>query len=221
MTLEKIKLKHGSDKWKEFRSQGIGGSDAAAILGLSSFKTNVEVWEEKTGRRVPDDISDVPRVKYGTNAEKPLVELFALDYPQYKVRVNKSIIYKRGFMFASLDGELTEKATGLRGIYEGKTTEIHSKIEMERWDGQVPESYYIQVLHYLIVTGWDFAILKGQIKQTGRNGEVELITRHYPFLRSALLDDLKYLYLKEKEFWEKYVIPDKRPPLILPKLSKN
>lgn len=221
MTLEKIKLKHGSDKWKEFRTQGIGGSDAAAILGLSSFKTNVEVWEEKTGRRVPDDISDVPRVKYGTNAEKPLVELFALDYPQYRVRANKNVIYKRGFMFASLDGELTEKATGLRGIYEGKTTEIHSKTELERWDGQVPESYYIQVLHYLIVTGWDFAILKGQIKQIGRNGEVELITRHYPFLRGAVLDDLKYLYLKEKEFWEKYVIPDRRPPLILPKLSKN
>lgn len=221
MTLEKIKLKHGTDKWKEFRTHGIGGSDAAAILGLSSFKTNVQVWEEKTGKRVPDDISDNPRVKYGTNAEKPLVELFALDYPQYRVKVDKNVVYKRDFMFASLDGELTDKSTKQRGIYEGKTAEIHSNAEMERWDGQVPESYYIQVLHYLIVTGWDFAILKGQIKQIGRNGEVELITRHYPFIRGALLNDLKYLYLKEKEFWEKYVIPNKRPPLILPRLSKN
>ncbi len=100
---------------------------------LIAFKKIINncYWEEKTGRRVPDDISDNPRVKYGTNAEKPLVELFALDYPQYRVRVNKNVIYKRGFMFASLDGELTEKATKLRGVYEGKTTEIHSKTEME------------------------------------------------------------------------------------------
>ena len=51
MALEKIKLIHGSPEWLAFRRTGIGGSDAAAILGLSSFTSNVEVWEEKTGRR--------------------------------------------------------------------------------------------------------------------------------------------------------------------------
>ena len=34
MLLEKIKLKHGSPEWISFRKTGIGGSDAAAILGL-------------------------------------------------------------------------------------------------------------------------------------------------------------------------------------------
>lgn len=65
MALEKIKLEHNSPEWLEFRKTGIGGSDAAAILGLSPFKTNVEVWEEKVGLRVSDDISDSPQVKYG------------------------------------------------------------------------------------------------------------------------------------------------------------
>ncbi len=109
MALEKIKIKHGSPAWLEFRKQGIGGSDAAAILGLNPYKTNVQVWEEKTGLRVPDDISDKPNVKYGKEAEELLIKLFALDYPQYKVRINRNIVYKRGFMFASLDAELTDR----------------------------------------------------------------------------------------------------------------
>lgn len=221
MALEKIKIKHGSPEWLEFRTQGIGGSDAAAILGLNPYKTNVQVWEEKVGLRVPDDISDKPNVKYGKAAEELLIKLFALDYPQYKVKINRNVVYKRGFMFASLDAELTEIETGAKGIYEGKTTEVHSHNTMKMWDMHTPEYYYVQVLHYFIVLGWKFAYLKGQMKQTGKNGEIELITRHYPYLRKDLLDELKYLYLKEKEFWEKYVLPKKRPPLILPKLIKN
>ncbi|MCM1297860.1 MAG: YqaJ viral recombinase family protein, partial [Muribaculaceae bacterium] len=213
--------KHGSPAWLEFRKKGIGGSDAAAILGVSPYKTNVQVWEEKTGRRTPDDISDKPNVQYGKAAEELLIKLFALDYPQYKVKINHNVVYKRGFMFASLDAELIEIATGDRGLYEGKTTEVHSGNTMKMWDRQIPEYYYVQVLHYLITTGWKFAVCKGQIKQTGKNNEIELITRHYPYARADLLDDLKYLYLKEKEFWERYVLTDKRPPLILPKLIKN
>ena len=64
MALEIIKLKHNSPEWLAFRKTGLGGSDAAAILGLSPFKTNVEVWEEKVGLREPEDISDKPEETY-------------------------------------------------------------------------------------------------------------------------------------------------------------
>lgn len=57
--------------WKAARL-GSGGSDAAAILGLNPYKSNVELFDEKTGRRMPKDISDKPYVKYGTEAE-PLI----------------------------------------------------------------------------------------------------------------------------------------------------
>ena len=220
MELEKIRLRHGSPEWKDFRKTGIGGSDAAAILGLSPFKTNIEVWEEKTGLREPEDISDRPQVRYGTAAEDMLVKLFALDYPQYKVRQDKRTVYRRGFMFASLDGELTETETKTRGFIEIKTTEIHSAAALQKWDGHIPEYYYAQVLHYFVTTGWAFAWLKVQIKQTGRNEQTELLTRHFPFLRRAVQNDMKYLYLKEKEFWG-YVEWKERPPLILPPLHKD
>ncbi len=220
MALEKIKLKHNSPEWLEFRKTGIGGSDAAAILGLSPFKTNVEVWEEKVGIKTSEDISDKPQVVYGKNAEDLLVKLFALDYPQYKVKIDKQTVYRRGFMFASLDGELTDNETGEQGIYEGKTTEVHSNALMSKWHKQIPDYYYIQLLHYFLVTGRTFAICKAHIKTMGVNGELEIITRHYLYSRKDLLDDLKYLYLKEKEFWG-YVERKQRPPLLLPKLDKN
>ena len=220
MALEKIRLKHGSPEWLAFRRTGIGGSDAAAILGLSPFKSNIEVWEEKVGLREPEDISDKPQVQYGTRAEDMLVKLFALDYPQYKVRQDKQTVYRRGFMFASLDGELTEIETKARGFIEIKTTEIHSAAALQKWDGHVPEYYYAQVLHYFVTLGWTFAWLKVQIKQTGRNEQTEFITRHYPFLRRALMEDMKYLYMREKEFWG-YVERKQRPPRLLPPINKE
>lgn len=220
MALEKIELNHGSPEWLTFRKTGIGGSDAAAILGMSPFKSNIEVWEEKVGLREPDDISDKPQVAYGTKAEDLLVQLYALDYPQYKVKQDKQTVYRRGFMFASLDAELTDKETKEQGFLEIKTTEIHSAAAMKKWNGHIPEYYYAQVLHYFVTLGCTFAWLKAQIKQVGNNGQTELITRHYPFLRNALMDDMKYLYMKEKEFWG-YVERKERPPLILPPIYKE
>lgn len=218
--LEKIKLKHNSPEWLEFRRFGIGGSDAAAILGKSPFKTNLDVWEEKSLGRKPADISEDAHVSYGKSAEDLLVRLFELDYPKYRVKVSKNNVYKRAFMFASLDGELTDKESGEDGILEIKTTEIYSSKDLWKWDRKIPEYYYIQILHYLIVTGKSFVVLKAQIKCLGKNGETELITRHFKFFRNNLMEDMKYLYLKEREFWEKYVLTKKRPPLILPSIEK-
>ncbi len=220
LELETLHIVHNSPEWLAMRQTGIGGSDAAAILGLSPFKTNTEVWEEKVGLRVPEDISDKPQVKYGKEAEDLLFRLFSLDHPQYKCTQDKTTVYRRGFMFASLDGELEELSTGRLGIYEGKTTEIHQRTELYKWDRRVPDYYYAQVLHYLIVTARQFARLKAQIKLYEPDGNIELLTRHYPFERSELIEDLKYVYLKEKEFWG-YVERKQRPPLKLPSLDKN
>ena len=62
--------------WLEKRKNYIGGSDASAVVGMNPYKSNVELWLEKTGKVVPKDISDKPYVKYGTEAEKYLRELF-------------------------------------------------------------------------------------------------------------------------------------------------
>jgi predicted phage-related endonuclease len=125
-----------------------------------------------------------------------------------------------GFRFDSLDGELERISTGERGIYEGKTTEIHGRSALNKWEKRVPDYYYVQVLHQLVVTGWSFEVLKAQLKLIEPDGNIELLTRHYPYQRSELLDDLRYLYLEEKDFWG-YVERRERPPLKLPSLDRN
>lgn len=214
--LEVVHIAHNSPEWLEYRKTGIGGSDAAVILGLSSFKSNVELWEEKVGLREPPDISDKPQVRYGKNAEDVLRDLFALDHPQYLVTSDKYVIYRRGCMFASLDGELEEIDTGARGIYEGKTAELHRRTDLEKWDGRVPDAYYVQLLHYFLVTGCAFAVLKAQLKLLFLE-EPETVTRHYRFTRAELAEDLEHLKQKEQEFWG-YVERRERPPCILPRI---
>ena len=94
------------------RAKGIGGSDAAAIIGRNPYMTNVDLWEIKTGRKKQEDISDKPCVVFGKNAEDPIREIFKLDHPEYEVfhedwgnKQNPDFPFIRG----SFDGELTEK----------------------------------------------------------------------------------------------------------------
>ena len=205
-------------EWHLLRKKGIGASEAAAVIGLSPYKTNVELWEEKTGRREPEDISDKPYVKYGTEAEKHLRALFALDFPQYEVNYKDfDMRYNSDypFIFATLDGDLTEKATGRKGVLEIKATEIMKSMQYEKWKGRIPQNYYIQVIHQLLATGFDFTVLKAQLKSA--YGDVRLSTRHYHIEREEVLEDISYLLQREILFWE-CVQEDRKPNLILPLL---
>lgn len=206
-------------EWLEARKNYIGGSEAAAIVGMSPYSNNVDLWELKTGRRVAEDISDNPLVKYGTEAEKYLRELFTLDHPQYAVNYVDNNLWlndRYPWAHASLDGTLFEIETERRGVLEIKTTTIQNPAQKLKWDGRIPDNYYCQVLHYLMVTEFDFAVLKAQLKWD--NGEdVFCVTKHYKIEREEVFEDIKFLENSEKEFFD-YIKNDVRPPLVLPRV---
>lgn len=216
--LEVLNIKNGTKEWLDFRKNGIGGSDAAAILGLNPWKTNIELWEEKTGLVEPKPVTNLIAIEYGIKAEKPLIDLFKLDYPEYIVKPCKDIIYKRGFLFANLDGELIERQGAKRkGVLEIKTSEIFASMSKEKWTNGVPQNYYIQILHYLITTGYSFAILKAHLRCADNDGKVYIRQKHYFFEREKRFEDMRYLYEKEKEFWG-YVERRQCPPCVLPRI---
>ena len=198
--------------------------EAAAILGLSPYMSNERLWEIKTGRIVPDDISDKPYVKYGTEAERYLRELFALDYPQYTVYYKDFDVIRNPdypFIFATLDGELSEMdgsepfpLVRRNGVLEIKTTEIMQSNQWDDWNDKIPQHYYIQILHQLLATGCEFAILKAQIKWH-KDGKLNLTTRHYHIEREDVPDDLDHLLKEEIKFWD-CVQQNKRPDTKLP-----
>lgn len=219
--MHKIIKINNSETWLKERSKGIGGSDAASVLGLNPYKSNVDLWREKTGRKIPEDISDRDYVIYGKKAEEYLRALFKLDYPQYEINyapfdlhVNNNYEFIRG----SLDGELTEIETNIKGIWECKTTEIKQASDWDKWNNKIPMNYFCQVLHYFAIdTDYKFCKLKAQIKHKDQNNETILTTKHYHILRENYKNDIEYLINKEIEFWH-YVEVDKEPPLILPQI---
>lgn len=214
-------------EWLAWRRQGIGASEASAVVGRNPYMTNQALWRYKTGQAEPEDISGKACVQYGHDAEAPIRELFALDHPEFTVQYGGAFDMVRHpdhpWLFATLDGRLIEKETGRQGVYEGKTTEILRSQQMEKWTwkgadghthGRVPDNYYIQLLHQLLATGWDFAVLNCRFRRRYADGE-RAETRCYRFERDDLLADLNYLLEAEIEFWE-CVHQDRRPPLVLP-----
>ncbi len=205
-------------EWINGRMNGIGGSDASAVVGLNPYKSNIDLFEEKIGRKIPEDISDKPCVIYGKLAEGPIRELFKLDYPDFQVehheyRILQSVEYP--FMQASLDGELTDPA-GRKGILEIKTSNILRTMQFEKWKDRIPDNYYLQVLHYLLVTGYDFVALRAHLISIWNN-EKRASVRHYFIERKEVQEDLEMLLKEEKKFWE-YVESGRKPPLILPEI---
>lgn len=204
------------DEWLAKRARRIGGSDAAAVIGKNPYMTNERLWEIKTGRREQADISDVEAVMYGAKAEEYLRELFRLDFPEYQVEYIPNNMFTNPTMpwaHASLDGWLLKDSR--KGILEIKTAFINSKLQSDLWKDQIPDYYYCQVLHYLLVTGFDFAILKAQLKYQIGDELPFMQTRHYMIERKDVAADMLYLREAEKDFWWN-IIEDVRPATKLP-----
>lgn len=203
------------EQWLELRKHGIGASEAAAILGMNPWKTNIQLWQEKTSEIEPEDISDKPVVKYGNDAESLLRELFILDFPHYDVKYDEFKMFhndKHPFIFATLDGWINGEKMG---VLEIKTTQIMNPMQWGKWKDGVPDNYYIQCLHQLLATGYDFAVLKAQIKHGFE--DVKLTTRHYFIEREDVLEDMEYLLEAEIKFWNQ-VQNKVKPALILPEI---
>lgn len=209
------------EEWLKARGKTIGGSDASAIVGMNPYKSNQELWLEKTGQFIPEDISDKPYVKYGIAAEPLIRELFKLTYPQYEVHYVDNNLWlndKYPFAAASLDGWLTEKETGRKGIWECKTSEIVSSMNKEKWSGRIPDNYFAQLIHYLMVReDCDFVHLTALLTFKFEQKEVYQQVKNYHIERADSEGDIQYLIQEETRF-HGYITNKIKPPLRLPNI---
>lgn len=213
------------EQWLAERKSGIGGSEAAIIMGKSPYMTNAELWEIKTGQRLREDISNKERVIYGKECEQYLIKIFELDYPEYEVtHIDYDLQRNKDypFLFASNDAYLKEKSTNRSGFLEVKTGLIKSKADWEHWHNQIPIYYAYQMLHYFMVRqDFDFGICKAQLTVIPEADEetnfknIFHSTRHYYYERADQLDAIDDLRTHEIRFWTENVLKNKRPPLIL------
>lgn len=134
--------------WLEERRRGVGGSDIAAILGLSPYKTAYQVYREK--RREVEDFNGNATTDWGKRME-PAIRQWYSDETGRTVRVPDKILYhsKHPFLLASLDGFTDDKR-----LVEIKTARS-SKGWGEPGTDEIPDYYAVQCQHYMIVTGYE------------------------------------------------------------------
>lgn len=220
MAITKVLLKD-REEWLHHRSKYIGGSDAACIIGLNPWKSNVDLWKEKKGLVVPEDIGSKPYVQYGIAAEPIMRELFKLNHPQYIVEYEENNSWlndKYPFAAVSHDGWITEITTGRKGVWECKTTEIVSSMAKEKWSGKIPDNYFAQLIHSLLVReDCEFAHLTALLTFKFADKELYQQIKNYHIEREDVADDIAYLAEKESEYYES-LKSGRCPALILPEL---
>lgn len=201
------------EDWLEHRAEirGIGGSEAAAALGLSPWQTPLELWRLKIGAVEPKDLSGNAAVEQGVRMEPILRDFFTATHPEYEVTYHPyDILYQTGrkWLFATLDGEL-DRADGRHGILEIKTATPKGREGWAEWaDGHLPQHYFIQTLHQLLATGYDFVILYAALFSL--DGSITL-KPPYEIERNEHEGDLKWLLEQEEAFY-KHVENGTMPP---------
>lgn len=157
--------------WDQKRQGGIGGSDIGAICGVNSFKTAYDVYLDKT---VGQSFHGNNITWFGSVFESHIADLFESQFRDiFIVKVDKNH-YKcpdYPWLNGNIDRRLVEIETAKKGVLEIKTTRTFDNDEWGRGcafgvnfklvltDNKVPESYFYQVQHYLLCTGFKFAWL--------------------------------------------------------------
>lgn len=205
--------------WLEARRLGIGGSDVAALLGLSPYKTPVELWLDKT-RRAPDiepDAEQAERMHWGNVLEDVVARHYAERRGVRIQRINTQLQHPRyPAALANIDRAIVTEGSrarwddaegrvlGADRILEVKTAHAlaaNSADWGEPGTDEVPQHYWLQVQWYLAITGLplgDLAVLFGGQKFA-----------EYTIPADRLLQD--DLLAQAQDWWQRHVVADMPP----------
>lgn len=207
----KINLKpFNKDQWRQMRVNYIGGSDASVVLGMNPYASVYELFGEKIGEKpVSGFVND--RMIIGSFFEDTIRRLYQYwvendpDATESNAESDNRIrrVYKPNFMFvskkypfmsANVDGIITDDGKHKdNGLLEVKTM---NESVFRQYDGEIPPQYYIQLQHYLSVTGlkWGhFAVIVG------------MSSMHiYEFERDE--EVINNMITLENDFWSKVTV---------------
>ncbi len=196
------------DDWLNYRRLGIGGSDVAAILGVSPFRTARDIYYDKLGVVAIDpDESNWVSLEMGHLLEDLVARIFAKKTGYRVFQIKKMFRHpKYPFMLADVD-YFVELPDGSLAILEIKTTNYNAKENWFLGEYEItPEYYELQGRHYMAVMDIDrvfFCCLYG-------NTEDEVIIRE---VKRDKAYEAEMIYL-EQEFWMEHVQKQVPPPYV-------
>lgn len=206
------------------RKTGLGGTDAAAILGLSKFKTPMDVYFDKTSDLM--DVKPNEAMQRGIKLEKFVKQAYIKSTGFHVDDVHQTYRHaEHDFMLANLDGWRPDNES----IVEFKTASNYMKHEWgDPGTDEIPRDYLLQVAHYAIVKNVervDIGVLFGD-KQFFDNIIVLMQDQFsIPYLVQELSYDFRiYTYIKHKDledrlierehnFWHEHVLKRQMPEL--------
>jgi putative phage-type endonuclease len=189
------------EEWLEVRRRGIGSSDAAAAVGLNPYKSQLELWLEKTGKDADlpkNDPNDEGSPLYWGTLLEPIVAAHYTKRTGNRVRRVNAVLQhpSQPWMLANIDREVM--GDECVQILECKTAGLNGA---RLWKDGVPEYVQLQVMHQLAVTGKQAADVAVLI--CGQELEVHRIERDDGLIRN--------LIELERQFWH-CVEEDRQPP---------
>lgn len=201
LTVPKLEV-HSRQEWLEERRSGLGGSDAASVLGISKWKSRLALWAEKTGQVEEPNLEEVEYVEWGNILEDPIAQRYTkitgrtlIDHGRFAIRINE----KYPFMHCTMDREIPFLQSGAREPFPAYASgngdlsiKNTSEFKKKDWEEEAPAVYQAQLQHELAVTGlqWgSFGVLIG-----GNRFHWMDVPRNDRFI-SLLIE-------KEEEFWD-------------------
>jgi len=203
---------------REQRKLYLGGSDVAAILGLSKWRTPKEVQLEKLGKLENEDFQS-EAASLGDDLEKPLLKRAARDVGAIAYVEDLSMEGPSKFMRANLDAmllfenvdklDMSALKASPASITDIKTSGLFGRLS-DQWGepgtDEVPQEYLIQVMWYIGLA---------------RHNAYNLRDEHYihallggkGFVRYVIHEDqelVNTLWNRASDWWTKHIC-EKRP----------
>lgn len=132
------------------RSQGIGASEVAAVLGLDPYRTALDVWLDKRGNTPAKEPSDA--IVMGHLLEPVVAQRYQLEHPDVTLTEGTTVVGPESYFLATPD-RIAERGQS-RWLLEIKTRSVYG---LSRWGAegtdQIPPEIMCQVLWQQMVTG--------------------------------------------------------------------
>lgn len=189
-----------SEEQRLARKNYIGGSDAGVILGYNPYKTIHQLYLEKIGEGVEEDLSKNKAVQHGNKME-PVIRQWFADYMSVIVVEEPNMLFHPDYywMAANIDGRIV----GRNHILEIKTARTNVGWGQGADNETIPKAYLAQVAHYCIVTGADVCHVAVQFGGC--------YFRNYIYRRNSAIE--RHIIEQERKFWEEHVLP-RVPPTV-------
>lgn len=143
---------HDDPTWHQLRATRLGGSEIAAVIGLSKWESRFSLWHRKQGLTPPQDVSDV--MNAGTLLEPVLAAAFAAKHPEHSLAEHPGtyVHRERDWQLANPDALLYPNASWPEphALLETKFS-THGDDWGDEGTDQVPPYYACQAQHYMDV----------------------------------------------------------------------